>query len=235
MNVSKILGGTDRPNKKRSAAETVYESLRDQIIGMDIAPGMTISRNEIAERFKVSQSPVREALQKLEQEGLVDSFPQSKTVVTKIDIENARETQFLRLSIEVEAAKRLAQNPNSDSIVFAKRVLQMQKLVDVEKDETEFTALDRLFHLSLFQAAGIEGLWHLVSGRSGHIDRLRRLNLPDPGKPSQVLNGHEKILESIQKGDADAAETQMREHLSGTLTALPHIRKMHPDFFETET
>src|SRR5690606_33999494 len=90
------------------AALRVYTALRAQIISLQLLPDTTLVRNELAQAFGVSQSPVREAIQRLEQEGLVISYPQSRTVVSKIDVAHARETQFLRLSVELEVAHTLA-------------------------------------------------------------------------------------------------------------------------------
>jgi DNA-binding GntR family transcriptional regulator len=107
----------------------------------------------------------------------------------------------------------------------------MQKMAGEDRDIPEFTALDRLFHLSLFQAAGVPSLWHLISGRSGHIDRLRRLNLPDPGKVTDILNSHERILTAIAEGNLQDVEEQVRVHLSGTLASVPAIMELHPEYF----
>lgn len=107
----------------------------------------------------------------------------------------------------------------------------MQKLAGADRDVDEFTTLDRLFHLSLFEAVGVGALWHLISDRSGHIDRLRRLNLPDPGKIAEVIRDHENILAAIAAGDRDAVETAVRTHLSGTLAAVQKIAKQYPHYF----
>ena len=101
-----------------------------------------------------------------------------------------------------------------------------------DNDIPEFTALDWLFHLSLFQAAGVGTLWHLIAGRSGHIDRLRRLNLPDPGKVMNVLKLHEQILTAIADGDLASAQEFVRIHLSGTLSSIPSIVQQHPEYFD---
>jgi len=213
------------------AASRVYARLRSRIVSLELLPGATLSRADIAKENDVSQSPVREAIQMLEQEGLVASFPQSKTVVTKIDVEHARETQFLRLSVELEVAKTLALKKDPDLLLPTRRMLRMQKLAGEDRDISEFTVLDRLFHLSLYQAAGVPSLWHLIAGRSGHIDRLRRLNLPDPGKIAAVLSEHEGILNAISAGDIDGTEAQVRAHLSGTMASIPSIIAAHPAYF----
>ena len=214
-----------------SAAGRVYAKLREFIIALDLPPDTVLSRALIAKEHDVSQSPVREAILELEKEGLVVSYPQSKTLVTRIDVDHARETQFLRVGVELEVAKTLARAHNPDALLPSQRILRMQKMAGEDRDIPEFNALDRLFHLSLFQAAGVPSLWHLIAGRSGHIDRLRRLNLPDPGKMTDVLVAHERILAAIAKGDVQDVETQVRVHLSGTLASVPAIMKLHPEYF----
>ncbi len=219
------------PIQHGSAAGRVYSRLRERIISLDLLPDTVLSRANIAKEHGVSQSPVREAIQKLEQEGLVVSYPQSKTLVTKINVDHARETQVLRVSVELEVTKTLARKQSPELLLPSSRILRMQKMTGEDSDISEFTALDRLFHLSLFQAVGVPALWHLISGRSGHIDRLRRLNLPDPGKMSAVLESHERILSAIAEGDLQLVEKNVREHLSGTLASLPAIMDSYPEYF----
>lgn len=219
------------PFQNGSAAARIYTRLRERILSLDLLPDTVLSRAEIARENGVSQSPVREAIQRLEQEGLVVSYPQSRTLVTKIDVDRAREAQFLRLSVELEVTKILARKRDPDLLLPTSRILRMQKITGEDRDISEFTALDRLFHLSLFQAAGVSSLWHLISGRSGHIDRLRRLNLPDPGKMSAVIEAHERILSAIGAGDLQRVEESVRKHLSGTLASVPAIRDSYPDYF----
>ena len=91
-----------------SAADRVYAGLRARILSLDLEPDARVARSEIAEAFAVSQSPVREAIHKLVQEGLIVAYPQSRTVVSRIDMEQARQTQFLRRSVEIEVAGELA-------------------------------------------------------------------------------------------------------------------------------
>jgi len=214
-----------------SAAGRVYSVLRARIIALELLPEATLVRGDIAEAFGVSQSPVREALQRLGQEGLVISYPQSRTVVSKIDVAQAQETQFLRIGVELEVAKALARSGDPALLAPAKRLLRMQKLAGEDRDIDEFNTLDRLFHLALFEANGVRPLWHVIADRSGHIDRLRRLNLPDPGKIAQVIQDHEEMLEAIASTDPQAVERAVRTHLSGTLAAAQAIRDQHPQYF----
>jgi DNA-binding GntR family transcriptional regulator len=92
-----------------SAVTHVYQNLRDQIINLKFEPGTPIAKNIIADRFKVSPTPVREALLRLSEENLVDIIPQSGTTVSLINIQSAQEIHFLRLSVEIEVAQVLCE------------------------------------------------------------------------------------------------------------------------------
>ncbi|MDF2371874.1 MAG: GntR family transcriptional regulator [Rhizobiaceae bacterium] len=220
-----------RPSAQGSAAARVYAGIRAQIISLELQPHSNLVRTEIAESYGVSQSPIREAIHRLEQEGLVVSYPQSRTAVAKIDVDHARETQFLRVAIELEVARTLAKMAQPDLLRPARRILAMQKMAGDDLDIDEFTSLDRLFHLSLVEPTGFVALYHLVSSRSGHIDRLRRLNLPDPGKIVSVLHHHGEILDAIAAGDLAQTEKAVRAHLGGTLAAVPQIMEQYPHYF----
>ena len=95
-------------DRSRQVAVQVYEILRERILAVELAPGALLVRGDIQEEFGVSQTPVRDALLRLQEEGLVDIFPQHATLVSRIDIGHARQAQFLRLSLELEAVRRLA-------------------------------------------------------------------------------------------------------------------------------
>ena len=92
----------------RGGAAHVFETLRQEIIALTLAPGTVLSRAELQDRFGLSSTPVRDALMRLQEEGLVDVFPQHATVVSPIDLEKARQGQFLRRSVELEIVRTLA-------------------------------------------------------------------------------------------------------------------------------
>jgi len=216
-------------DRKRPAAPQIYEDLRERIVSLEISPGTNLSRSTLAEHYRVSQTPVRDAILKLEQDGLVEIYPQSRTLVARIDTEDARETQFLRMSIELEATRLLARGDDKTAIGPARELLDRQKAAG--SDLVTFTRLDRQFHQSLCEAAGHRRLWELIIQRSGHLDRLRRLHLPTPGKIAQILLDHAAIIDAILASDVEATATAVRAHLSGTLSAAGTIAAQHPDHF----
>ena len=215
--------------RRASASQQIHDALRERIISLELAPGQNLSRIALSEFYGVSQTPVRDAMLKLEEEGLLVIFPQSKTEVSRIDVDHARETQFLRLSLELEVVRRLVRD--GSSIAAAHAVLARQERALADGDLDQFVNLDRDFHQSLCQAAGVGNLWELISSRSGHIDRLRNLNLPDPGKPANIIGYHHAILDAIKRSDVDELEKAVREHLSGTLAMADQIVARYPDYF----
>lgn len=217
------------------ASQSIYGSLRRRIVDLRLRPGELVSRAQLAGEYGVSQTPVRDAFFQLQREGLVEIFPQSRTLVAKINVAHARETQFLRMALEIEVGKTLAATGDPTRIALSRHVLQLQVRALDENRLERFSALDRHFHLSLCEAAGHPDLWHMISERSGHIDRLRALNLPDPGKANAIIAAHGQILDAIEAGDAAACEAAVRLHLSGTLSAVRAICERFPDYFDAAT
>src|SRR5712664_2881561 len=95
-------------DRDRQAAPQVFEQLRKLIISLALPPGSPLSRNALAEQFGVSSTPIRDALMRLEEEGLVDVFPQYATVVSRVDVRLAQQAHFLRQAIELEIVRALA-------------------------------------------------------------------------------------------------------------------------------
>ena len=219
-------------DRTRQAAPQVFEWLRASILSLQLAPGTALSRTELAERFELSQTPVRDALLQLAQEGLVDIFPQHATLVSRIDIASATQAHFLRCAIELEVVRTLALAPADDTAVLrAKLTAQIDLQAALAMADTEeFISSDQAFHRLMYEAAGAPDLYELVRRRSGHLDRLRRLDLPSPGKAERVVRDHRAIVAALAARDPDAAQAAMRTHLSGTLGRIADIRVRHPDY-----
>lgn len=217
--------------RRPSAGEFAYASLRETILTLALPPGAPLSRAVLAARLGVSQTPVREALMRLQAEGLVEVVPSASTHVARINLANAREALFLRRAIEREMVHQLAgRAPPGLGERLQACLVEQRALLD-HGDHAGFAAADDAFHAMLYEAAGIAGLWDLVQSRSGHLARLRRLHLPAPGKARTVLQDHAALAEAIQARDPAAAEAALQRHLSDTFGRLEEIRAAQPDYF----
>lgn len=102
-----------------SPTTQVYNDLRRRIIDLELKPNTVLSRAELARFYNVSQSPLRESLQRLERDGLITVHPQSKTLVSYINVQQVHETQFLRVALEIEVVRRLALQSNISISCFS--------------------------------------------------------------------------------------------------------------------
>jgi DNA-binding GntR family transcriptional regulator len=219
-------------NRSKQAAAQVFDQLRDMILSLTLAPGTALSRSALQGQFGLSSTPIRDALMRLEDAGLVEVFPQSGTIVSLIDVPLARQAQFLRRSIEQEAVRILAAAPDADLVSRLNAIIEEQASRAKAGDLERFNEADLAFHRILYDAAGVPDLWALVRRRSGHIDRIRRLHLPIGGKAAQIVRDHSAIVNAISKGDADLAQSELRDHLSRSLAFSNELRVRFPSYFK---
>lgn len=216
-----------------SSSGRVFQELRSRIVALRLPPGAILNRADLAEAFGVSQSPIREAILRLEQIGLVASFPQSRTEVTRINPTRLRQENFLRTALECEVVDALCRSDVSQALVKVKGYLKSQEALADDPNQIElFRELDEKFHEALFIAAGQDALYGHAAERSSHMARLRTLDLPRREKLESVIEGHREVIERIGAGDRHGAADAMRQHLSGTISRLPEIMQSNPDFFQ---
>jgi len=214
-----------------SASQQIYATLRQQVIDLTLPPGTQLSKKKIASTFGVSETPVREALMLLEEEGLVDIFPQSRTEVAYIDVQSAREAHFLRRSVEVEIARSLCGKITETQLIDLRSIVQHQNAHLKTNDLAAFAEADSKFHRSMYEMANVDGLWDIIHARRAHLDRLRHLHLPTKGKACAIIKDHNAIIDAIKSGSPDAAEFAVREHIKGTVSATDEIRAHFPEYF----
>jgi DNA-binding GntR family transcriptional regulator len=219
-------------DRSRHAAPQIFEHLREMIISMTLIPGTVLSRTDLAAQYGISQTPVRDALMRLGEEGLVDIFAQHATVVSAIDVRLARQAHFLRRSIELEVVVTLATTADPLLVANLKTTLNRQRIMLEAEDFKEFALADQSFHRQMYEAVEVPDLWPLVRRQSGHLDRLRRLHLPAPGKANAILQDHTRIVDAIAKGDPVEAQKSLRHHLSGTLSIIEDIRARYPSYLK---
>lgn len=221
-------------NRRLPLPQVVYADLRRRIVALELLPDAPLSRVELSEHYQISQTPLREALLKLSEEGLVATYPQSRTEVRRIDVAQVFEAHFLRTAIEVEIVTRLAAEPVKSALAAAETTHdELVKSWAREQSYEVFSKLDRQFHHDLFAAAGLTSLVQLVDSRCGQLDRMRRLHLQwsKEGKPEKVVKDHQAVLDAIRDNDVAGAQQAMRTHLAGTIGRLDDLRTHFPDYF----
>ena len=194
-------------------------------------PGSVISKQEVAKEFGFSQGPVRDAIIRLEAIGLVDVIPQSKTSVSLIDVKDAKDMQFLRISAEVEVARRLAETIEDDQIIKLNTLIERLAFELKTNDLAAFKKVDAQFHEEMFRCVGVEEVLSLMESRWGHYDRIRGLYLMDINRRQEVIDDHQKIVDALASRSTEMSARAARRHLGKSLAVVEQIQERFPSYF----
>jgi len=164
-----------------TAASRIYSNLRAELVSLRRLPGEAVSEAEIALSYGVSRTPVREAILKLSDEGLLEIFPQSGIIVSRIPVAALPEAIIIRKALEETTARLAAERATSSQILALHSILERQREANAAKDRDAFHQADEMFHAAIADVAGYPGIWKLILQVKVNVDRYRRLTLPHPG------------------------------------------------------
>jgi GntR family transcriptional regulator, rspAB operon transcriptional repressor len=215
-----------------TASSRIYADLRAELVSLERRPGTPISEGEIAMSYGVSRTPVREAILKLSDEGLVEIFPQSGIIVSRIPIAALPEAIVIRKSLEETTARLAAELASASQILALHSILQRQREADASQDREAFHQADELFHATIAEIARYPGIWKLILQVKVNVDRFRRLTLPQAGRIPQVIAEHARILAAIEAHDAPEAAAAMGKHLERLLGDIAGIQHVNPELFD---
>ena len=227
---ARLTPRTPSPSGTLTAAGAIAAALRDDIVGMVLVPRSPLRDAVLCARFGTSRTPVREALIRLGEEGLVDIVPQSGTFVSRIPVDAIPEAVLVRQALEgvtVEAAARAG----AAGLARLDAALDAQRRLADCRDMRGFHEADEAFHEAVAGAAGHPNIWRLLRQVKVQMDRARRLTLPAPGRMEQVIAEHRSIRDAIARRDAAAARRAMTTHLSVVIPDVARLRDTHPDYF----
>ena len=205
------------------ASQRVTESIRDLILSGEMAPGSRIRQEALAERFGTSRIPVREALRRLESDGLVRLVPNSSAWVAKIDMGECIEVYKIRERVEPLAlSEAVARMTDAEIEALAGLVARLEASATTE----EFLRLDREFHLASYRPAGMQQLYPIIERFWNTTQQYRRAFtklLGDEG--SWIIHSeHRLLMEAIRRRDADGAAHTLFEHVRRTRFELERNR-----------
>jgi GntR family transcriptional regulator, rspAB operon transcriptional repressor len=226
--------GVRRSGRPRTATASakIYSDLRVELVSLQRRPGEAISEAEIALSYGVSRTPVREAILKLSDEGLLEIFPQSGIFVSRIPVAALPEAIIVRKALEETTARLAAERATSSQILALHSILQRQREAHAARDREVFHQADETFHATIAEVAGYPGIWTLIQQVKVHVDRYRRLTLPQEGRIAQVIGEHEAILGAIEAHDPAGARAAMEFHLERLLGHISATQSINPEFFD---
>jgi DNA-binding GntR family transcriptional regulator len=211
--------------------DRTLETLRRGIISLELAPGSPISENELAARFGVSRTPVRESLILLREDGLVQVFPQLGTFVSRVDAAKVAQAQFIREAIECASLADAGSVLDEPTIEVLRDILSQQRQCGDSHDIEGFFRLDEAFHRELLRAGGHESAWATVHSAKAHLERARRLSLVTARPISTLIEQHTDIVDRLETGDLDGAVACLRAHLRAVFEDVRRLREATPELF----
>jgi len=211
-----------------TAASRIHADLRAELVALKRRPGEVVSEAEIALAYGVSRTPVREAILKLSDEGLVEIFPQSGIFVSRIPLSALPEAIIVRKALEATTARLAAGLATTSQILSLQAILQRQREADAADDRDAFHQADEHFHATIADVAGYPGIWTLIQQVKVHVDRFRQLTLPQKGRMTQVIAEHELVLAAIEAHDPGKAGIAMEKHLERLLGDISATQTVNP-------
>jgi len=223
--------GARKPSPRRTTATAIFDELLGAIVSLKLEPGAPLQEKLIAEQFGVSRTPVREALIRLAEAGLVDIFPQSGTFVAPIPVLAIPEALLIRKALEGVTVEMAAEIATDDDVALLDAILARQAAFAGLGDTAAFHEADEAFHEAIAGIARHPGIWRTIRPVKVQIDRARRLTLPAPGRMDHVIGEHRSIRDAIAAGDRAAARAAMMSHLEAVIVDVKKLAQAYQGYF----
>lgn len=225
-----LLTPIARAGRGPRASDRVYDELAAAIRDLRLPPGASLSETDLAVRLQVSRTPLREALSRLVDAGLVVVIPQVGTTVALISLQDVEEARFVRENLEIAAFAQACTKPDLD-ISGMRALLDVQKRCYSEDDLDGFFKADEELHADIFALAGYPGAWQTVQRMKVQLDRLRRLSLPEPSTIRTLIDEHRLIVDALDTRDTRGGRAVISKHARRVLKHGPGLRAKYPDYF----
>lgn len=211
---------------KISLADKVFEQLEDNILDGAYAPGEYLSENKLSDVLGVSRTPVREALRRLAQDGLIEDTPRGALVlgVSEDDIEVIYE---IRARVEGYAARLFTSRVTEAELDMLAENVGMQKFCSESGRADSSGDLDTRFHEIIYENCGSRILYDLLSTLHKKVRRYRRASYADPERARLAVSEHRAILDAITARDGGLAERIVTEHVKNAKESILRNLKSH--------
>ncbi len=221
---------TPLPTRK-SLGQHVFENLKQAIIRGDIAPGNRLVESRIAATMDISRTPVREAIHKLEREGLIEKLPKGGFSVLGLSRENIEETFGIRRVLESYAARLAAEKHREEDLFpLDKKIREFQQCLDNGQVE-DLAKINTEFHNLLYALSQSPKLIKMISDLMDQIYRFRKILMKVEDMPRAGNEDHRLMLRAIRDRDLDRVESLVKEHILRGQRAVLNALGNNPERF----
>ncbi|WP_448192252.1 GntR family transcriptional regulator [Azospirillum sp. sgz301742] len=205
---------SDRGEPKQSRGSQLRELLEEEIASGKLPPGTRLEEVALAERFKVSRTPVREALTQLASAGFVETRPRQGAVVATLTLQNIVERFEVMANLEALCAELCARRMTAAA---QKQLLALHRhcaeVIETGDSDAYYEA-NRRFHEAIYAGSGNQYLEEMTRSLRNRVSPYRRIQLRHPGRMRSSWEEHDAIVRAIADGDADAAREITKRHIA---------------------
>jgi DNA-binding GntR family transcriptional regulator len=214
---------------KRTLASVITSQVRDRILGGDYPPGTQMNEVELATRFATSRGPVREALQRLVQAGLLVSAPHKGITVRAMTTEDLDDLYFARSALERAAVIRLTERGVPAALIATLEQDVRRMALAVEDHRwVDVSAADLSFHSHIVAAAGSERLSAMYATLADQTRLGLNIMLGTYKGRTDLVDEHMELLKLLGSGDRPALLVSLDKHFGDAIQTLHHHRHEHP-------
>lgn len=208
--------------RHQTLREKILETIRESILSGKLRPGEKVAEPELAERFGISRTPIREAFRQLESEGYLTVIPRKGAVVTALSERDVEEFYSIKSILEGYAARMAAERLSEKDIERLETINERLAALAREGDVKTFFRVHNEFHDLFIRAAGNDKLFELISQLVLKFNRLRMASLALPGRMEISVQEHKKILDAFRRHDAEQADNLVRKTAAYGAQVLIH-------------
>lgn len=196
--------------RHQTLREKILETIRDAILKGTLKPGERVSEPDLAERFGISRTPIREAFRQLESEGYLQVIPRKGAVVASLSERDIEEFYAIKIILEGFAARMAAENLTDKDIERLEIINERLQKIAEDGDVKTFFRVHNEFHEVFIKAAGNEKLYEMINQLVMKFKRLRLASLSQPGRMAISVEEHRNMIMAFKKHDGDQADRLVR-------------------------
>ncbi len=210
-------------------ASRVFERLLHDIVSGQLPPGTPMAELDLCNRLGVSRTPVREALIKLAEAGLVRIYPKRGSYVAPISMRAFHDAQFIREHLECALVGDAVRFIDASALRELNAIMELQEQACAEARADAFFEQDEAFHGCIARISGRGEVWRVIRQTKVQFDRVRRATLLDPTHIPLLIDQHREILDGLAACDEARAIAAMRRHLREIFRRAEKIIGQQPD------
>jgi len=197
--------------RHQTLREKILETIREAILKGDLKPGEKVAEPELAERFGISRTPIREAFRQLESEGYLTVIPRKGAVVAALSERDVQEFYAIKSILEGYAAELAAKNLSDKDLAKLEAINDKLREIAEEGDVKAFYRVHNEFHETFLKAADNSKLYELIQQLGMKFSRLRMASLSVSGRMAISVAEHDKLLDAFRRHDAKSAENLVKK------------------------